>query len=62
MGSIDLNREWLAAEFVNQEMATRHRGLEPEFDFYDAIATGNIEAVRENSETITDINGCGCVI
>ena len=61
MGSIDLNREWLAAEFVNQEMALRHRGLEPEFDFYDAIATGNLDAVKENckKKMFVDMNGVG---
>ena len=56
MESIDLNREWLRAEFVNQEMLNRHRGIESEFDFYDAIATGDLEAVKENCRNKMFIN------
>ena len=56
MGSIDVNREWLSSEFVNQEMLNRHRGLEPELTFYDAIATGDIDAVIENCNKKMFIN------
>ena len=61
METIDLNRKWWRTEFVNQEMINRHRGLESEFNFYDAIATGNIAAVKENCkrQMFTNLEGVG---
>ncbi len=61
MENLDLNREWWRAEFVNQEMINRHRGLESEFNFYDAIATGNLDAVKENcrKQMFVNLEGVG---
>ncbi len=51
-----MTKDWLASEFVNQEMLNRHRGMEMELTFYDAIAHGDLEAVRENCRNRMFVN------
>lgn len=45
---MDLNREWYRSEFVSHEQLNKHRPLEDELSFYDAVCDGNIEAVEAN--------------
>jgi len=59
MSSIDLTKDWLAIEFVNQEMINRHRKIEMEFNFYNAIAQGDLEAVKENCRDKMFVNPDG---
>lgn len=58
---MDLSREWYRSEFVNHELLEKHRIIETEFTFYDAIANGNIEYVQENckNNTFTNPEGMG---
>ncbi|MBQ2936552.1 MAG: helix-turn-helix transcriptional regulator [Lachnospiraceae bacterium] len=53
---MDISRDWLKNEFINQEMLYRHRMVETEFSFYDAIATGNMEFVLENCQKKMFVN------
>ncbi len=53
---MDLSKEWCRSEFINHEMLEHHRTIENEFTFYDAIANGNIEYIRENIKNNTFIN------
>ena len=45
---MSVTKEWYRSEFVNHEMMEEHRVLETELSFYDAIANGNIDFVKEN--------------
>lgn len=58
---MEKNAEWLSSEFANLEMQNRHRRLESEYDFYEAISGGDMEAVRENCESrmFTNLDGVG---
>lgn len=58
---MDISRDWLKNEFINQEMLYRHRLVETEFSFYDAIATGNMEFVLENcrKKMFVNLDGVG---
>lgn len=56
---MDIRKEWYQNEFVNLEMLNRHRCIETELTFYDAIATGNIEAVRDNCRDKMFLNSDG---
>lgn len=53
---MDLSKEWYRSEFLNQEMIERHRVMENEFTFYNAISTGNISYVEDNCKKDTFIN------
>lgn len=53
---MDITKEWVRSEFVNQEMVNRHRCIETELTFYDAIASGNIDIVTENCKNKMFIN------
>lgn len=53
---MDLSKEWIRREFINQEMVNRHRKIESELTFYDAIASGDIEAVEENCKDKMFVN------
>ena len=58
---MDLSKDWYRSEFVNHEMLEEHRKLENELTFYDAIANGDIEFVKENcnDNTFTNPSGMG---
>lgn len=58
---MDLSRDWLKNEFINQEMLYKHRLVETEFSFYDAIATGNMEFVLDNckKKMFVNLDGVG---
>lgn len=58
---MNLSKEWYRSEFVNHEMLESHRVIETELNFYDAIANGNIEFVREDIKTsnFTNPEGMG---
>lgn len=58
---MDLSKEWYRSEFVNHEMLESHRVIETELNFYDAIAAGNIEFVKEDIKTsnFTNPEGMG---
>lgn len=58
---MDITKEWYKSEFLQHELLEPHRAIEHEFTFYDAIATGNIEMVKENcrSNAFTDPDGMG---
>lgn len=53
---MDLSKEWVRSEFLNQESINRHRKIESELTFYDAIASGNVEAVEENCKDKMFVN------
>lgn len=53
---MSITKEWFRNEFVNQEMINRHRGIETELTFYDAIANGNMEVVMENCKDKMFVN------
>lgn len=55
----DINKDWFAKEFINQEMLNRHRGIEVELTFYDSIARGDIEAVKANCQDKMFVNPDG---
>lgn len=59
MSKLDLTKDWIANEFVNHEMLLRHRGLEAEFTFYDAVAQGDLETVQENCNNKMFVNPDG---
>lgn len=58
---MSISREWLRSEFVNQEMLNRHRCIETEFSFYDAIATGNMDFISKNcsEKQFANLEGVG---
>ena len=58
---MNISREWYKSEFLQHELLEPHRAIEHEFTFYDAIATGNLDFVRENcnSNAFTDPDGMG---
>ena len=58
---MNISKEWYKSEFVQHELMEPHRAIEHEFTFYDAIATGNLEYVKENcnSNAFTDPDGMG---
>lgn len=58
---MDISKEWYRSEFINHEVLEEHRLLESEFAFYDAIANGNIEYVKNdcNRNTFTNPAGMG---
>lgn len=59
--SMDLSREWYRSEFINQENGAKHRLLETELSFYDAIVNGNLAVVEQNcrEHAFCDPNGMG---
>ncbi|MDD6290440.1 MAG: helix-turn-helix transcriptional regulator [Lachnospiraceae bacterium] len=58
---MDLTKEWYRNEFINHENVIFHRAIETEFTFYDAVASGNLEYVRENikDNMFTNPDGMG---
>ena len=58
---MNISREWYKSEFLQHELLEPHRAIEHEFTFYDAIATGNLDMVKENcnSNAFTDPDGMG---
>ncbi|HHU71126.1 MAG TPA: helix-turn-helix domain-containing protein [Clostridiales bacterium] len=58
---MDLKREWYRSEFLQQEMLQEHRLLEEELTFYNSVANGNIDYVKENCKknTFTNSDGMG---
>ena len=61
MAQMDLTKEWCRSEFVQHESLVSHRQMETEFTFYDAIAGGDIDYVKENckNHTFTNPEGMG---
>jgi len=45
---MSIDREWYRNEFVSHEILESHRPIEKELSFYEAVASGNLEAVQEN--------------
>ncbi|MCQ2523433.1 MAG: AraC family transcriptional regulator [Lachnospiraceae bacterium] len=56
---MDLSKEWVRSEFINHEMLNRHREINSELSFYDAIASGNLEVVEENCKAKMFVNPDG---
>lgn len=58
---MDITREWYKSEFLQHELLEPHRQIEHELTFYDAIATGNVDFVKENcnSNAFTNPEGMG---
>lgn len=58
---MDISKDWLKTEFINQEALTRHRRPETELTFYDDLATGNMDAVLENcnNKMFANLDGVG---
>ena len=58
---MNISKEWYKSEFIQHELMEPHRAIEHEFTFYDAIATGNLEYVKENcnSNAFTAPDGMG---
>lgn len=58
---MNISKEWYKSEFLQHELLEPHRAIEHEFTFYDAIATGNLDMVKENcnSNAFTDPDGMG---
>lgn len=58
---MNITREWYKSEFLQHELSEPHRAIESEFTFYEAIATGNIDYVRQNcnSNAFTKPDGMG---
>ncbi len=58
---MDITREWYKSEFLQHELLKPHRAIENEITFYDAIATGNVDYVKENckSNAFTNPYGMG---
>lgn len=56
-----LEREYYRSEFLGHESMEKHRELEGEHSFYDAVANGDIEYVEENcnSSAFADPEGMG---
>lgn len=58
---MDLSKDWYRSEFIHHEDNKLHRPLETEFNFYDAVAEGDLAAVEENikSSAFTNPEGMG---
>ena len=58
---MDLSKDWYRSEFINHESLEKHRTLETELTFYDAISLGDIEFVEANcnSKAFTNPEGMG---
>ena len=56
---MNFEKEWYRSEFIQHEMLFSHRAVENEFSFYLAIATGNIDYVKENCYNKTFVNPDG---
>lgn len=58
---MDLSKDWYRSEFVQHEVLAGHRVIENEFTFYDAIANGNLEYVKNDckNNTFTNPEGMG---
>lgn len=57
--TMDLTKEWYRSEFVQHESLMEHRVIENEFTFYDAIAGGDIEYVKNNIAENTFLKPAG---
>lgn len=47
---MDLNRKWYKTEFITHEMTETNIPLEEELSYYEAVANGNIEFIKKNTE------------
>lgn len=58
---MDISKEWYKSEFLQHESLQTHRAIEHELTFYNAIATGNLNLVKQNcnSNTFTNPDGMG---
>ncbi len=58
---MNITKDWYKSEFLQLELLEPHRAIESEFTFYDAIATGNIDYVKQNctSNAFTNPDGMG---
>ena len=58
---MNITKEWYRSEFLQHELLEPHRAIEHEFTFYDAIAAGNLDYVKENCQnnTFTAPDGMG---
>ncbi len=45
---MDVKREWYNTELTEGEHASKHRPLEEEYTFYQAVKTGDLDYVRKN--------------
>lgn len=48
---MDLNREWYRSEFKTHELAESHIPLEEELQYYEDVASGNVELTIANNAT-----------
>lgn len=56
---MDLTKEWYRSEFIQHESLMEHRVMENEFTFYDAIAGGDIDYVKNNIKENTFLKPAG---
>lgn len=56
-----LSKEWYHSELLNSESEIEHRPITDEYSFYNAVKTGDIEAVNKNCEEnqFTNPHGVG---
>lgn len=45
---MNLDKEWYRSEFIHHEYADKHRMLEAELSFYEAVVEGDMEIVEES--------------
>ncbi len=58
---MSITKEWYQNEFRQHELLLPHRAIESELTFYDAIATGNMDYVKQNclNNDFTNPEGMG---
>ena len=58
---MELSQEWYQSEFVNNELETMHRSPNVEYSFYNAVKTGDMDAVIKNcnEDAFIDLKGTG---
>lgn len=58
---MNLSKEWYNSEFIHHELLEPHRAIEYELTFYNAIANGNLDYVKQNcnSNAFMDPDGMG---
>ncbi len=58
---MDLYKEWIAQEIEANEEEVFHRETKQEISFYNAVCSGDLEAVRVNiaHRQFLNMNGCG---
>lgn len=53
---MDLTKDWYRSEFLDHELLEKHREIESEVSFYNAIVNGDIEFVENNCNANTFLN------